>query len=238
MQCVILAAGEGIRMRPLTLTAPKPMLKLNGKPILEYIFESLPDEITEVILVIGYLGDKIKGYFGDEFCGKKIKYVFQKEKSGTYKALELCKEYLDDDSFLMLYADDLHSPLNFKRCIDKKPLCVLLHNQANNPERFGVVLLNEDKTIKAIEEKPDKPKSNLVSCGPVCLDKRIFSYPPKPASNREYYLPESVSKLAKVFKINTAETDWWIPIGYPEDLKRAEEFLNGQAKNKSRRKQD
>jgi len=68
-----LAAGEGKRLRPLTLETPKPLLKIKGRPILDYTFSSLPEKISEVILVVGYKGEQIKNYLGDEFSGKKIK---------------------------------------------------------------------------------------------------------------------------------------------------------------------
>ena len=70
-------------MRPLTFHTPKQLLEVGGKPILVHIFENLPDEINEVILVVGYLGHKIREYFGDEFLGRKIAYVEQPAKLGT-----------------------------------------------------------------------------------------------------------------------------------------------------------
>lgn len=224
MKAVILAAGEGGRMQPLTLKTPKPMLKIHGKPLLEYLLESLPKEIDEIIVVVGYLGDQIKKHFGGDFQGKKIRYVEQKEKLGTWKALELCKSLLGKGNFLLLYADDLHSPLSLQRCIKRGSMCVLLE-KAPNPERFGVVILNPDKSVKEIEEKPKHPKSNLISCGPYVLNEKIFDYPPEKHENGEYYIPESVSQMAKDYKVYGVESDWWLPIGYPEDLKSAEEFL-------------
>ena len=79
MQAIILAAGRGTRMGELTKETPKPMLKIKNKPILEYKLNALPEEITEVIFVIGYLGDAIKNYFGDFYNGRKIRYVIQKK---------------------------------------------------------------------------------------------------------------------------------------------------------------
>ena len=87
MKAIIPCAGEGVRMRPLTLEKPKQLLEIAGRPILVRIFENLPDEIGEVVLVVGYMGDKIRDYFGDKFLGRKIRYVEQKEKLGTADAL-------------------------------------------------------------------------------------------------------------------------------------------------------
>src|SRR3989344_8985294 len=110
MKAIILAAGEGKRMRPLTLTKPKPMLEVLDKPLLHWIIDSLPEEITEIILVIGYKGDQIKKYFGNSFGGRKITYIEQKEQLGTAHALKLVKPILKNgERFIFMYADDLHS---------------------------------------------------------------------------------------------------------------------------------
>ena len=160
MQAVILAAGEGIRMRPLTIERPKPMLEIAGKPLLHHIFDILPREIKEVILVVGYRGNQIKEYFGNEFENKKIKYIWQKEKKGTAHALLLCRRYLKN-KFLLLYADDLHGKKGIQKCI-KHDLAIIV-SKAKNPERFGVVNIGRKNKIIRIEEKPKKPKSNLIS---------------------------------------------------------------------------
>jgi len=94
MKAVILAAGEGIRMRPLTINTPKPLLKIIGKPILEHIIDSFPNEIDEIIIVVGYLKDQIKNYFGSNWKSRKINYIFQKDKKGTAHALWLCRPLL------------------------------------------------------------------------------------------------------------------------------------------------
>src|SRR3989344_539802 len=97
MKAIILAAGEGIRMRPLTNNTPKPMLLLKGKPLLEHIIESLPKQVNEIILVVGYLHHQIHNHFHHFFEGFKIDYVIQSEKTGTYDALKLCSHLLDDN---------------------------------------------------------------------------------------------------------------------------------------------
>ncbi len=79
MQAVILAAGEGVRMRPLTLTKPKPLLEVLGKPLIRYATEGLPKEVTELIIVLGYRGEQIKAYCGTSFCGRTVTYVWQKQ---------------------------------------------------------------------------------------------------------------------------------------------------------------
>ena len=75
MQAIILAAGRGTRLNYLTENCPKPLIKINGKPILEYTLSSLPSQINEIIIIIGYLGEKIRKTFGNKFRNINIKYV-------------------------------------------------------------------------------------------------------------------------------------------------------------------
>src|SRR3989338_3796895 len=139
MQAVILAAGKGTRLRPLTFKTPKPMVLLNGKPILERTLHQLPKEIDEVIMVIGYLGNKIKKYFGSNFAGKRIKYVVQKEQLGTFHALKQAKKFLKNE-FLILMADDIYSKKDLIN-LAKNEQAVLAREVSGPSEKFGVCLV-------------------------------------------------------------------------------------------------
>ena len=173
----------------------------------------------------GYLADKISDFLGNEFLGKKIKYVFQSKKEGTFAALKICESYLEEENFLLLYSDDLVSPKSLSRCVESRNLCVLLA-AVDDPKHFGVAVLDPDGTIREIEEKPEKPKSNLVNCGPAVLNKKILEFPPPKHPNGEYYITDAMNLMIKAgYKFYGIIADWWLPIGYPEDLKKAEEFL-------------
>lgn len=226
MKCIILAAGEGVRMKPLTNEIPKPMLLVAGKPILEHIINDLPEGISEVIIVVGYLKDKIIDYFGNKFGGFNIQYVNQNGKFGTYHALELCKDLLsENEKFLLLYADDLHGAENFKKCSESKH-CAILIKKTDDPRRFGVVELNKKEVIIGIEEKPENPKTNLVSTGVLVLDKNIFNYPAKQHTNGEYYLTDSIEQMITAgYKFKAIRSNFWLPIGYPDDITKAEKIL-------------
>jgi len=226
MKCIILAAGEGIRMRPLTIDTPKPMLPLLGKPLLEHIIEALPEEIDEIIMVVGYLHQKIQDHFHNNFRRFKIDYVIQKEKTGTYDALELCSNLLkDNERFLLLYADDIHGRGGLEKCTRSENLCLLVA-ESDNPKKFGVVEIDKEGIIKGVEEKPENPKSNLVSTGVLLLDKNIFKYPARKHPNGEHYLTDSIEQMIEDgHKFSAVKSELWLPIGYPEDLKRAEEIL-------------
>lgn len=108
MEAIILAAGDSKRMKPLTDNIPKPLLKVAGKTLLWRLVDSFPKEVDEIILVIGYLGNQITDYCGDEFLGRPVTYVWQKERSGTYNALKLTENYLPENkSFFVFNSDDL-----------------------------------------------------------------------------------------------------------------------------------
>ncbi len=226
MIAVILAAGNGTRMRPLTNSCPKAMVKLLDKPLLCHILNTLPDEIDEVILVIGYLNPIIKKYFGKKFGRFKITYIEQKEATGTAHALHLCKRLLGKKKFLMLNGDDLHSKKDLEKLL-KYPLAVSVKS-VKNPQQFGVVTIDKNNKILEITEKPKKPESNLIITGALILDYRIFKYPLIQHSNGEYYITDSLAQLAKEYKIIAVKANFWIPIGYPEDLKKAEKIMRSK----------
>lgn len=224
MKCVILAAGEGKRMRPLTLYHPKPMLQVMGKPILEHLLESLPTMIDEVVIVVGYLGDQIRSYFGEHFGRLKISYVTQERPLGTYHALVLARPFLDDGRFLVMIGDDLHGQSAIHKAVFH-PTPSLLVAEVRNPKEFGVVTLGPDGKILEIEEKPLMPKTNLVSTGVMVLDHRIFNYQPAQHPNSEYYLPTAVNLMLRDHPVSAIFATAWQQVGYPEDLDKATAFL-------------
>lgn len=223
MQAVIPAAGEGVRMRPLTLTTPKPLLKVGGKPILQHIIEALPKNVDELIVVVGYLGQQIIDHFGDSFGGKKITYVWQKEKTGTARALQLCKPYLKTGRFLFLNADDLINRETLERALTHD-LCIVT-TYREDWQKWGILELNENGTVKNFVEKPEVFVSNIANTNIMVLDERIFEFEPDLHATGEFYLTTMVQKLAQKYPIYTEEASRWIPIGTPEALQKAQEML-------------
>lgn len=226
MKAVIFAAGEGKRLHPLTLDKPKPLVPVLGKPLLEHIWEVLPDSIDEVVVVVGYKQEKIREFLGGEFMGKRVTYVEQVEPLGTGHALKLCKSHLEnEEKFLLMYGDDIHGKEGVARCIEQ-PSSLLVH-LVDDPRRFGVVLMNDDATIKHIEEKPEHPKSNLAVTGVYVLTPCIFDYEATHTKNGEFYLTDMIEGYIKDHPMHVIESSSWIPIAYPHDIARAEEILQG-----------
>jgi len=236
MKAVILAAGEGKRMRPLTETVPKPMLHVGGKPILEHLLDVLPKEVDEIIFVIGYRGEKIKNHFKEKFDRFRIRYVEQGKPEGTARALALCKDIIGKERFFSLYADDLHGKDDFKTLVHH-PLSALV-KRVERPEWFGVVTLGEGNRIVRIVEKPLKPDSDLVVTGPAVLDSRIFEFEPPRHQNGEYFLAEAIGRLAEKHPVIAVEQSFWHSIATPEDLKKAEAVLSGKKKKKKGKQRD
>jgi len=222
MQCVILAAGKGKRLRPLTETIPKPLVLVAGKPLLDHIIDALPSAVDELIIVTGYLENKIKDYCGSEYKGRKVTYVHQEEQKGTAPALWLCKDLLKG-RFLFMFADDIHGADDIARVASYSR--ALLTMPTKNPERFGIVVRHPDGTLAEFVEKPVHPPSNLASTGMMVLDTHIFEFELPKETNGEYYLTDVIAEYSKKYPVAVVEENLWIPIGYPEDIVRAEKIL-------------
>lgn len=226
MKAVIIAAGEGTRMRPLTYTTPKQLLCVCGKTLLEYVLEALPPEIFEVIMVVGYKGADIQKFLGDEWHGKKVRYVWQEKPQGTAHAMSLAKDLLAGEKFFLAgYADDIHGAQGVARCVAQQRSCFMVTEVAD-PRKFGVIVTDAEGKIISFEEKPEHPKSNLISSGFFVLPVEIFNYPVSARENGEEYIPDRVVKMMQDgYEFYTERSTQWISIGYPEDLEKAEKIL-------------
>lgn len=227
MKAVILAAGRGMRMRPLTLKAPKPLLKVNGKPIIDYILESFPSEIDEVIIAVKYLGNHFKKHVGTINRGRKIRYV-PGSNSGTAYSFTATQKYLNNERFLVVYGDEITDSADISNCL-KKNLSILVF-KPDNPQTSGMASLRKDGTISQIVEKPKKTKSRLAVDGVMVLNTDIFKYTPQ-LSKGEFYASTMVSHFAhdhKLFPVKLRRTI--INISTPDDLTRAGKILKARKK--------
>ena len=211
-------------MRPLTESTPKPLLQIQGKPLIEHIVERLPHEINELIIVVGYLGEMIKHYCGENFLGRSITYVEQSAPLGTYHAVSLAKNFLkDNEKFFVLYGDDIHGTEGLRECL-KYPRAMIV-DEAENPKPFGVVEINKDGFVIDIVEKPEFPKTNLVNTGATVIDTNIFQYPAEQHPNGEFYLTTVIQKMLKDYPVRAVHSTGWLTVATPEDLVRVEQIL-------------
>jgi len=209
-------------MQPLTLERPKPLVEVLGRPILAHILDALPDEIDEVIVVVGYKREMIEEAFGNTYKGRSISYVRQERPEGTLKALELARSLISG-RFLLMNADDIHGAASLKEAL-QHPLSLIV-SPHEEPQHFGVVSVREDGYLGEIIEKPEIPPTNLVSTGAMVLDERIFEYEVAPSPSGEYYLPHALNALAADAPVSVVVQDLWLPIGRPGDIGPAEERL-------------
>ena len=163
-QAVILAAGEGQRLRPFTVNRPKAMLAIADKPIVQYVIESLAQNgIRNIVLVVGYKKEQVFDYIGSgEQFGVDIVYVTQEDQLGTADAL-LRSKALTNEEFMVLPGDNLIEANTIARFITMKPQVVLV-KRTPNPVRYGVVAVERGR-MKCIEEKPMEAGSNIVNTG-------------------------------------------------------------------------
>lgn len=223
MQAVILAAGEGTRLRPLTEEKPKPLIEIAGKPLAEHILSQLPGKIDEVIFVVGYLGQSVQQHFGDRFNGKKISYVWQKQLLGTCMALHECKALLGQ-RFLVLMGDNFFAKSDIEKCLAHGSS--MLAEQRNGDFVGGKVVVDENGILSAIEEGKHSGKI-LVNTGLYVLPKNFFDYEPvKLEGKNEYGLPQTMVEMSKDHPVKIEKTDFWIQINDLEDLDKAKKILS------------
>ncbi|MFQ5996003.1 MAG: bifunctional sugar-1-phosphate nucleotidylyltransferase/acetyltransferase [Dehalococcoidales bacterium] len=213
-QAVILAAGEGQRLRPFTVNRPKVMLFIAGKPMLQYVVEALAQNgIRDIVLVVGYHKEQIFDYMGSgEQFGVKLTYVSQERQLGTAHALAQAKGAIKDE-FLVLPGDNLIEAETIAQFAAIKPEAVLV-KRVDNPMRYGVVTLSRE-VVKEVIEKPEAARSNIVSTGIYAFTAGIFNF-----IEPELDLPNVMNKMiAEGHTIKARETDGiWLDVIYPWDI--------------------
>ncbi len=230
MKAVILAGGKSTRTWPLTLTRPKPLLKVANKTIIEHNLEQLAGLVDEAIIVIGFMGDKIKNLLGDKYKNIKITYVEQKEQLGTGHALSVVEKNVGE-RFILMYGDDVYDNEDIKKCTNHDN--AMLVGKVKNPEYFGVCDIKNGFLMR-IEEKQKKPKSDLVNAGFYVLDKNIFDEIKKikKSERGEYELTDAINVLAEKQKMFCEIAESWVPVPYPWSLLEANEMLLKKIKTK------
>ncbi len=213
-QAVVLAAGEGERLRPFTASKPKVMIKVANKPIMQYVVEALErNGIRRIIFVVGYKKEKIMDYFEDgKALGVEIDYVFQKHLLGTGDALKQA-EGKTDDKFLVLPGDNVIQADTISDSglldIDENGILIKVHNDVS---KYGVVTV-ENGMIKDIIEKPSKEISNLVNTGIYAFEQGIFAF------LDDDLISGLLSMIRRGNRVKACETHGaWLDAVYPWDI--------------------
>ena len=211
MDCIILAAGKGTRLRPHTNDTPKPLLAVQGKPILDWIIGALPP-IGRLVVVVNYLAEQIEDYLVAQPHVKNWATVRQKEPRGTGDALMACKGLISSDRVMVLNGDDLIGKADLMK-LANVPMGILAH-AVNEPESYGIITSKPDGTLATLVEKPTGLKPpQLANIGGYLFPSRVFDLKLTESPRGEYEITEAVSLLAAKNAFRVVEAAYWLPIG-------------------------
>jgi bifunctional UDP-N-acetylglucosamine pyrophosphorylase/glucosamine-1-phosphate N-acetyltransferase len=223
MQTVILAAGEGTRMRPLTETVPKPMLPVADRPLCAHTADAaVAAGAAELVFVVGYEADAVREYFGNVYRDVPVSYAVQSEQLGTAHAVEQALPHLDGD-FVVLNGDDLYDRAAVEALFESTPAVGAY--TVDDPRPYGVFSLEGDRVVDVVE-KPDDPPSDRVNVG-------AYGFPAEAAdwfddvemSERgEYEITDVVDRLLAERAVSAVPVERWLGVGRPWELLAANEW--------------
>ncbi|MFX1521460.1 MAG: sugar phosphate nucleotidyltransferase [Promethearchaeota archaeon] len=234
---VILAAGKGTRLLPLTKKIPKPLLPVAGKPIIEYSLDFLRElHIKRFIIVVGYKHKQIREYLDEKYSKNHIEYIFQARQLGTANAVNLVKDFVKND-FLVFLGDNLFLDLPpkkiFEQHLTRQVSITLILEEKRTPKETGVVLLGEDNRILKIEEKPSVTFSNIITTGIYIFHPVIFDSIKEvtPSSRGEFEIADAIKKL---LKSNNGKVYGTLFRGWRKNVSRAKDLLDANREVLSR----
>ena len=219
MKAIILAAGEGARMGPLTASEPKVMIPVGNKPILEYAVEALVENgVHDLVLVVGYRKERIQSYFEDgRKFNARIEYAVQGKQLGSLHGLWEARS-LVRGPFLAVNGSNLVDAQAVADLLGAGDGPALMIAESETPEKYGVVSL-AGQYLEKIVEKPGQPESNLVNGGVYLLDASVFPLVEPLLSEGHYDLPSLMNALAGKARVRAVRTKGtWLPALHPWDL--------------------
>lgn len=218
---MVLAAGRGRRLNPLTNTRPKPMVPVANRPLLEHVVEACRDAgVDDLVFVVGYRRDRIQTYFGDgDDWGVDVEYVVQEKQLGTGHALKQASPELEDERFLVLNGDSIVSPDLVERMsevADKEDVVAV--SRSDRPTDYGVVEV-EDGYLKSIKEKPLETRSETVNAGVYGFGRGILDLLPEtPDEHGEMNLTAAVSELLDEGEVRAVSAESWTDVSHLWDV--------------------
>jgi bifunctional UDP-N-acetylglucosamine pyrophosphorylase/glucosamine-1-phosphate N-acetyltransferase len=226
MQTVILAAGQGTRMRPLTDGTPKPMLPVADRPLAAHTADAAVDSGTdELIFVVGYEADAVRDFFGREYRGVPVTYAVQEHQRGTADAVRAARDALDGD-FAVLNGDNLYDPESVAALFEAGP--AIAAQEVSDPTNYGVLSTDGDR-VTDIVEKPANPPSNLANAGAYVFPAVASEWLDVPESERgEHELTDVVGRVVDEFDVTAVELARWLDVGRPWELLEANEWKLGE----------
>ncbi len=222
MKAVVLAAGEGTRIRPLSAALPKPMLPVADRPLVAHTVDAAIDAgAEEVVLVIGYEAGAVREYFGETYRGVPIAYAVQAERAGTADAVDAASAHLDGP-FVVLNGDNLYEPAAIARLFSAAPaICAI---EVEDPSNYGVLTV-ADGAVTGIVEKPADPPTTLANAGAYAFPaeaRKWLDVPPSERGERE--ITDVVARTIETCEVTPVTLERWMDVGRPWELLAANEW--------------
>lgn len=229
MKAIILAAGRGTRLKPITDTTPKPLIQIRGKSILENLLEQLVNDVNEFILIVDYKREMFIETFWDNYCGVPITYKNQGEKKWTGAAIEWITT---DEDVIVLYSDAIFSQKDIQKLVTHNGYGCLVQ-EVEHPEKYGI--FSQDTAGNAIEvvEKPQEYVGNLANLWAYKFSSEILSLVQKltPSPRGEYELTDAINVFCKNNPFKLFPIEWYfLDVSYTQDIDRVEKYLQTEAK--------
>jgi bifunctional UDP-N-acetylglucosamine pyrophosphorylase/glucosamine-1-phosphate N-acetyltransferase len=220
MDAIILAAGKGTRLRPYTESIPKPLLLVQGRPILDWIIGALPP-VERLVVVVNYLAEQVEDYLARQKHVRNWHTDRQTEPRGTGDALMSCREAIRSDTVMVLNGDDLIGRADLAR-LAAVPLGILAH-PVDVPENYGILFSRPDGTLERIVEKPKGlPPPQLANVGGYVFPRTVFDLTLPLSPRGEYEITDAVAQLAARGPFHIVAANYWLPIGTVEQWQAAQ----------------
>ncbi len=236
MKAVILAAGQGTRLRPVTLTMPKPLVPVANLPLIVYAIHVLQNAgLTEIGIVVNDLDFPIRTQLGDgSSLGVKLDYIVQAEQLGLAHAVSLARDFVGDEPFCLLLGDNIFQD-KMESLIRDFPTssaeAAVTLIEVSDPSRFGIAEIVDGK-IKRVIEKPKDPPSNLAISGAYLFKKSIFDAIAKikPSWRNELEITDAIQQVIDSGHEVHPYTlkGWWIDAGKPDSIIQANQLVLGE----------
>ncbi len=222
MQTIVLAAGQGTRMRPLSESLPKPMLPVGSGSLVSHNMSAAVEAGTdELVLVVGYEGDEVRDAFGDTFEGVPVRYATQTTQEGTADALRAASTHIDGP-FAVLNGDIVYETEALAELFEKGPS--VGSTRVDTPSNYGILDVVDD-TVTGIVEKPEDPPGNVANAGAYVFPEQALEYLDVPKSERgEFEITDILSRVVEDGEVSHVELPDWLDVGRPWELLEANEW--------------
>ena len=217
MQTVVLAAGQGTRLRPLTDERPKPIVPVVDRPLIVHAMRAAAEAgASRFVVVVGYGAEQVRETVGASIAGVPVEFVDQGEPRGTAHAVGAARSALEEAPFVVLNGDSIYDPAGLETLYGES--AAVASYRVDHPERYGVLSI-EGGRITGVLEKPDEPPSDLINAGAYVFPAASLEFLDVPESDRgEHELTDVLERTIETVDVRPVPLETWLDVGYPWDL--------------------